>query len=79
MNKFYKIGFFALLAIILMASTTLPSLIEIKPATPKQTVVFRDDLNGDKIKVYAKQGYILKQMVFYDYIGDKLTVVMEKY
>lgn len=79
MKNFYKIGFFALLALVLMASSSLPSILEVKPAKPKSIVVFTDLTHGNKIQTYAEQGYIFKQMIPVNGTFADIKVVMEKY
>lgn len=84
MNRFYQFGFFILLAVVLLANGTLPSIIEVKPATPKSTVSFMAYSvdTSDKILQYVKQGYIVKTISGASDGSSGPTrqvVIMEKY
>ena len=80
-NLFYFIS--GVLFITLISATTV-SIMTVKPALPKATIVFSNDDTEqefvDEIKTYIKQGYVVKSMAG---SGRKYTdtwiVVMEKY
>ena len=80
-NLFYFIA--GVLFITLISATTV-SIMTVKPALPKSTIVFSDDYREDefigKIKTYIKQGYIVKSISGSGkQYTDTWIVVMEKY
>jgi len=80
-NLFYFIA--GVLFITLISATTV-SIMTVKPARPKATIVFSNDYTEeefmDKIKTYVKQGYIVKSIAGSGkQYTDTWIVVMEKY
>lgn len=67
------------IALIILTSATTVSVMTVKPATPKATIIVSGwdtpELNG-KIKPYLQKGYVVKNVA----AGDGARVViMEKY
>lgn len=74
-NTFY---FILGICLIVLTSATTVSVMTVKPATPKQTIVFYEYSTQDIPKrtyPYLRKGYVLKAIY-----GDRYQiVVMEKY
>jgi len=67
---------------MIFISATTVSIMTVKPATPKATIVFtgynEDDLK-EKIFNNVKKGYVVKTVSIGGQYGNHNLVVMEKY
>lgn len=79
-NRFYKIGFFTLLGIILISAGTLPSLIKIEPKLPTKVMVETVSAQKAQELVYkfVRQGYKVHTVTAPNEFS-RVMVVMEKY
>lgn len=77
------LGLFLALVLIVGTSATTVSIMTIKPALPKSTVVFSTEYGVDdcvrNIKTYLNKGYAVKSVAGTTIYGSTWIVVMEKY
>lgn len=68
---------------ILLTAAGTASIMTVKPATPKATVVLTTNYDSDDIKnkiyPYLRKGYIVKSVAGTSQYGRDWIVVMEKY
>lgn len=71
------------IALVILTSATTMSVITVKPAKPKATIVLDSDLGASNIRKqiyhYIKEGYIVKSIAGTSQYGNAWIVVMEKY
>lgn len=71
------------IALVILTSATTVSVMTVKPAKPKATIVLDSNLGQSNIKEliyhYIKEGYIVKSIAGTPHYGHYWIVVMEKY
>jgi hypothetical protein len=71
------------IVIVILTSATTVSVMTVKPAKPKGTIVFTIDYGQRSVKEainnYIRQGYIVKSVAGTSRYEDTWIVVMEKY
>lgn len=71
------------IAIVILTSATTVSVMTVKPAKPKETIIFTTDSGTESVKEaignYVRKGYIVKSVAGTSQYGYNWIVVMEKY